>query len=419
MIPFEPSAQNQPGRTMKKLIQHVIPLLACLMWSASTPGQGVPPLINYQGQLLDASGNPMPTGNYDVEVRLFPVESGGAALWGPQVFNGQSGTGYGPKVAVVQGRFNLVLGPQDTGAQDLATVFAANPSVYIELKVGTANPISPRQQVLSAPFALNAANATNSFKLNGYDWGALFSGADPQNGNMGVGTAPSEVRLDVNGQARIRQGTNGLANFGAGLWYSQTNGGDKAFVGMMDDSSLGFGLPSGGRPMTYNLDSGLMYIPGYLSLGSYVLYTNFLHVVRTGFVLNGFHYHLHVDEEDSVFSGNVSAVSFTTTSDERLKENIQTIQDPLEKLNSLRGVAYNLKGSSEAGSAAEPPKRRMGVLAQEVQKVLPEAVQTRDDGYLAVEYSALTPVLIEAVKAQQKEIEELKAELQALKSRRP
>src|SRR5438309_2845027 len=124
--------------------------------------QSVPQLLNYQGQLLDASGTPMPTGDYSIEVRLFPVEAEGVAIWGPQIFNGQSGVGYGPKVSVVNGRLNLVLGPQDTGTNDLAAVFAANSSVYIELKVGTGNPISPRQQVLSAPFAFSAANAVNA-----------------------------------------------------------------------------------------------------------------------------------------------------------------------------------------------------------------------------------------------------------------
>jgi len=210
---------------MKKKIQLVIPLLALLMSRAAAPAQGVPSLINYQGQLLDANGNPMPTGNYDIEVRLFAVESGGGAIWGPQIFNGQSGTGFAPKVAVVQGRFNLVLGPQDTGAQDMATVFAANQSVYIELKVGTANPISPRQQVLAAPFALsaanaanaasaahaanatnaqnaanatnaqNATNASNAAKLNGYDWTAIFPDGNPQSGAMSVASAT--VRGDV------------------------------------------------------------------------------------------------------------------------------------------------------------------------------------------------------------------------------
>src|SRR6266702_773346 len=133
-------------------------LLTCLTGST----QSVPQLINYQGQLLDAAGNPMPTGDYAVEVRLFPVESGGGSLWGPQVFSGQSGIGFGPKASVVNGRFNLVLGPKDVNTNDLASIFATSASVYIELKVGNGSPISPRQQVLSAPFALSAANAANA-----------------------------------------------------------------------------------------------------------------------------------------------------------------------------------------------------------------------------------------------------------------
>jgi len=205
--------------------------------------QSVPQLVNYQGQLLDAGGTPMTTGDYTVEVRLFPVESGGGAIWGPQVFNGQSGVGYGQKVAVVNGRFNLVLGPLDTGTNDLAGVFAANSSVYIELRVDAGNPISPRQQVLSAPFALsaanainaanavnaanatnaqndanavnaanaqkattattattalnanNASNAANAAKLNGYDWSAIFSGGNPQFGALSVASAT--VRADA------------------------------------------------------------------------------------------------------------------------------------------------------------------------------------------------------------------------------
>jgi len=227
---------------MKKVIQlygAAMALLACLTGLA----QSVPQLINYQGQLLDASGTPMPTGDYSIEVRLFPVESGGGGIWGPQIFSGQSGIGFGPKVSVVNGRFNLVLGPQDTSSNNLANAFAANSSVYIELKVGTGSPISPRQQMLSAPFALNAANAVNaanatnaqnaanavnaqnavsaqsavsatsagsatiattalnannaanSAKLNNFDWGTIFTGANPGNGALNV--AAANVRGDV------------------------------------------------------------------------------------------------------------------------------------------------------------------------------------------------------------------------------
>ena len=228
---------------MKKAIQLICAALLLALAGPRAAAQSVPQLINYQGQLLDASGAPMPTGDYSIEVRLFPVESGGVASWGPQVFSGQGGVGFGPKVGVVNGRFNLVLGPQDIATNSLAAVFAANPSVYIELKVGTGNPISPRQQVLSAPFALsaanalnavnaanatnaanaanaqnavnavnavnaqnattatsattattavnanNASNAANSARLNGFDWSSIFSGGNPQFGALSVASA--------------------------------------------------------------------------------------------------------------------------------------------------------------------------------------------------------------------------------------
>lgn len=210
-------SRNRLKYVMKKTIQNLgaaLTLLTCLTGLA----QSVPQLINYQGQLLDASGTPMPTGDYTVEVRLFPVQSGGGAIWGPQVFSGQSGIGYGPKVSAVNGRFNLILGPQDIDTNDLASVFAANSSVYLELKVGTANPISPRQQVLSAPFALSAANAVNAAnaanaanatnaqtatnalnaaKLNGYDWSSIFSGGNPASGTLSVASATVRGDLTV------------------------------------------------------------------------------------------------------------------------------------------------------------------------------------------------------------------------------
>src|SRR3954470_11693265 len=162
---------------MKKAIQPFAPLAALLVLLAllgclNAFAQPVPQLINYQGQLLDAAGVPMPNGDYDIEVRLFPVDTGGVALWGPQIFNGASGTGFRPRVPVVQGRFNMIVGPQDTTARDISTVFSSNQSVYIEIKVGTASPIAPRQQILSAPYALKAGNST---QVAGFGWDSLFT----------------------------------------------------------------------------------------------------------------------------------------------------------------------------------------------------------------------------------------------------
>ena len=68
-------------------------------------------------------------------------------------------------------------------------IFAANGSLFIELKVGGGSLIAPRQQMLAAPYALQALNAANAAKLGGFDWTSLFAGGNPQTGNMGVGVA--------------------------------------------------------------------------------------------------------------------------------------------------------------------------------------------------------------------------------------
>jgi hypothetical protein len=80
------------------------------------------------------------------------------------------------------------------------------------------------------------------------------------------------------------------------------------------------------------------------------------------------------------------------TSDQRLKDNIVAIEDPLAKVLSISGNTYtwNEKSGKEGND--------VGVIAQEVLEVLPEAVTTRDNGYLAVDYHKVVPLLIEAIK---------------------
>ena len=101
------------------------------------------------------------------------------------------------------------------------------------------------------------------------------------------------------------------------------------------------------------------------------------------------------------YTGNLADVS-----DRRLKENLIPILDPLAKISQLNGFTYNLIGEVE---------RSAGVIAQDVQKVLPEAVSAVDDGYLGVDYTQLVPLLIEGMKQQQAEIETLRNEVADLK----
>jgi hypothetical protein len=101
----------------------------------------------------------------------------------------------------------------------------------------------------------------------------------------------------------------------------------------------------------------------------------------------------------NIFSGGniVASGTVTANSDIKLKENVITIESALEKVLSLRGVEYDRKDSGE---------HQIGVIAQEVEKIIPEVVY--GDEIKSVAYGNLVGLLIEAIKEQQKEIEELK-----------
>lgn len=90
------------------------------------------------------------------------------------------------------------------------------------------------------------------------------------------------------------------------------------------------------------------------------------------------------------------------TSDERLKDNVVRIPSALDKVLSLSGNTF--EWNEKSGRSGED----VGVIAQEVQRVLPQAVIQRDSGYLAVGYEKLIPLLIEAVKELKQEVEDLK-----------
>jgi uncharacterized coiled-coil protein SlyX len=95
------------------------------------------------------------------------------------------------------------------------------------------------------------------------------------------------------------------------------------------------------------------------------------------------------------------------SSDERLKENIQPIQNALSKVESISGNTYDWKEGFE--TIHSHIGHDLGVIAQEVQSVLPEVVTERETGYLAVDYVKLVPVLIEAIKELSAKVKELES----------
>lgn len=122
-------------------------------------------------------------------------------------------------------------------------------------------------------------------------------------------------------------------------------------------------------------------------------------------------YTLHVN-------GNIYAAGSYFSSDQRFKNHIKPVDNALDLVMQLKGTTYTYRTS-------EFPERNFrngtqyGFIAQELRNVLPELVDEDDDGYLAVDYVALIPILTEALKLQQTEIQELTARVNTLENVAP
>jgi hypothetical protein len=120
---------------------------------------------------------------------------------------------------------------------------------------------------------------------------------------------------------------------------------------------------------------------------------------------------LTFDGSTLAVTGAITATGDVTafyTSDRNLKQNIVNIDNSLDKVSKLNGVYYNWTKEALEKNKHLVDEKEVGVIAQDVEAVLPELVATREDGSKAVRYERLCAVLIESVKELKKEIEELK-----------
>jgi hypothetical protein len=205
----------------------------------------------------------------------------------------------------------------------------------------------------------NSASGTNRFLID-------------QNGNVGIGTTSPGKKLHISSTdqstARIR-----LSNTNTG------SGGDNIdlVAGVHNVTQDGFSVYNATSNQTQLVIQGGGNVGIGTSTPSYKL--DVAGTIRA--------------------TGDVIAYS-----DVRVKENIKTIDNSLEKVNQLRGVEFNKIGED---------KKSIGVIAQEIEKILPEVVRQDDKGMKSVAYGNITAVLIEAIKEQQKQIDELKNKLNA------
>ncbi len=217
-------------------------------------------------------------------------------------------------------------------------------------------------------------------------------------GKVGIGTTTPGYLLDVDGPIRLR-GTGSMP-FGtpAGLWLYQapnqtTPGKDQAYIGMSSDEIVG-------------LFAATSFLANSLMMNT-----------TTGNVGVGIQPAPAGGARLDV-AGVVHASSFLSSSDARFKTNVTPIGDALEKIEGIRGVAFDWNKMYES-LGRSTARREIGVIAQDVEKVCPELVSTwHKKGYKAVDYGRLTALLVEAIKELKARNENLERRIDALEKSR-
>ena len=216
-------------------------------------------------------------------------------------------------------------------------------------------------------------------------------------GNVGIGTTSPSDKLDINGTISLKNNSATDAHYihmprGGGItFYGDANQHHGIFSRNLVNTAADDILISSYGSIYFDLDSN----SNNSSSADFVVGR---HNSNGGNRLN-----LNGEDGDLIVAGNMTA--YGSASDLRLKENIVTIENPLDKVSQLRGVTFNYK---EDGS------KSTGLIAQELEKVLPEVVYETEDindsdnKFKAVRYGNVVGLLVEAIKELKAEVEELK-----------
>jgi hypothetical protein len=247
---------------------------------------------------------------------------------------------------------------------------------------------------------------------------------NPNGGNIGIGTSSPSAKLNLSGGgfrifdgfannvARPGLNTSAIGNYeirgvGAGGGSTQADGADDGFIRI-----------SAGGGNSSNTQSSID-ITGYSSVAD--MNNNIL--MRTAGLER-----LRIDLNGNVgigtstpttklyVNGDITANSVAGTSDLRFKTNIRPVTHALDKVKALQGVYFNWNQKAfpekEFGTQDE-----LGFIAQEVEKVVPEVVSKdkSKEEYRSVKYDKVVALLVEAIKEQQKQINDLKTQVKQLK----
>ena len=359
---------------------------------------------------------------------------------GASITSGTSNTFIGSTAGYsdTTGGWNTFVG-QESGFSNTT----ANTNTFVGQRAGYANTTGAHNTFIgmTAGFSNTTAN-TNTFVGQRAGHGNTTG---EHNTFLGMESGFSNTTASTNtfvGQRAGYTNTEGAWNsfLGQSAGNSNTTGNLNTFIGQLSGYSNETGSYNTflGEQSGYSNTIGqgnlfLGYRAGYKETGSNKLYIDNSDI-STPLIWGDF------NTNNVVINGNFRATAVSSLSDVRLKKNIKPLESSLDKISSLQGVSYewNREDYPDAGMTEG---KQIGLVAQDVEKELPELVSEDKDGYKGVSYSKLTAVLVEAVKElktenqnqknlmkeqqhqfekqlgkQQTEIEELRSMIKKLKS---
>ncbi|WP_340106230.1 tail fiber domain-containing protein [Rhodohalobacter sp. 8-1] len=376
-------------------------------------------LISYQGRLTNSDGSPVVDGNHTLVFSLYDQESGGTALWQET-----------QNIETDNGVFSSTL-----GAVNSIDTLTFNRPFYLGIQVDGSEELSPRTMLTTVPYAQRAHSIDDGTITTSKLTEDAVSSSNIQrraitSEKLDYGAVDS-ASIDPDAVFKTLRPTLAFDlqdNFVGINRSAPITGSDKFVV----HSSVEFDDTFGGMyTNTEGTNSWPFY--GYATGGEshawhyfdfeneeWILEFDFLSprhriVADADGLKPGGDGDLMLGSSSQRWSAVYAANGTIQTSDRRLKSNIEELDYGLQDILKLKPVGYTW--TNENNDAPGETEQHLGLLAQDVEKVISEVVkEPKDDGYLGMNYSELVPVLIQAIQEQQEHIQTLQQKLRQSES---
>ena len=261
------------------------------------------------------------------------------------------------------------------------------------------NPGTGYEAFVCAGFTATTGNFSSNVNANTYD-------VIPGDGNGIRFWQSDNYKISMGVTSQYRYGT--VTDYSIKTQMNFGNGGRGFTWGTLNNTPIA----------SLNATSGDMQIAGnFTSLGGSILSGNLINFLTPAgnalpistnnlLVSNSYSHRSRVPTNGMYVLGNIISdgdLAAFISSDRRLKDNVLTIKDSLMKINMISGYTFDWNKNQTTYNGSD-----YGIIAQEIEAVFPEMVTTRENGYKAVKYDRLIPVLIEAIKELNNEVKRLK-----------